>query len=110
MATMQSVLDLARSDLNDSSKTRNTDAELLSFANDGLAKAVVMRPDLNFGNYGTGTPYVDLTTASTFPLALEYRPAIANYIVFRAEGADDPTSSEQQAIQSLQLYMKDLGL
>lgn len=108
MATMQSVLDLARLDLNDAAKTRNLDSSMIQFANDGIAKAVVMRPDLNYGSYNTA--WVDLTTASAFPLPLEYRPGIANYIVMRCETADDPFAVEQRAIQGLKLFMSDLGL
>lgn len=107
MASMQSVLDLARFDLNDKDKVRNTDAAMIQFANDGIAKAVVIRPDLNWGNYSTA--YADLTTASAFPLPLEYRPAIANYIVLRCETADDAFAIEQRAIQGLKLYLNDLG-
>lgn len=106
--TVQSVMDLARLDLNDSAKTRNPDSSLIQFANDGIAKTLAIRPDLNYGNYN-GT-YADLTTASAFPLPLEYRPAIANYIVLRCETADDPFAVEQRAIQGLQMYLKDLGL
>ena len=108
MATMQSVIDLARLDLNDADKTRNSDVNMLAFANDGLAKAVVMRPDLNWGNYTTA--YADLTTASSFPLPLEYRPGIANYVVLRCETADDAFANEQRAIQGLKMFMMDLGL
>ena len=106
--SMQSVLDLARLDLNDSEKTRNPDANMLSFANDGIAKALTIRPDLKWGSYATA--YTDLSTASDFPLPLEYRPAIANYIVLRCETADDPFAIEQRAMQALKLYLSDLGL
>ncbi len=108
MATMQSVIDLARLDINDAAKTRNLDANMIQFANDGIAKAVVMRPDLNYGNYGTA--WADLTTASTFPLPLEYRPAIVNYIVMRCETADDTFANEQRAIQGLKMFLGDLGV
>lgn len=106
--TMQSVLDLARLDINDSGKTRNSDANMLSFANDGIAKALVIRPDLNWGNYSTA--YADLTTSSSFPLPLEYRPAISNYVVMRCESSDDPMAIEQRAVQALKLYLADLGI
>ena len=111
MATMQSVMDLARLDFNDSAKTRNPDANLIQYANDGIAKAYVIRPDLNWST-GTGYSYAyaDLTTSSTFPLPLEYRPAIANYIVLRCEVSDDPFAVEQRAIQALKLYLSDLGI
>lgn len=108
MATVQSVLDLARLDLDDADKTRNSDANLLQFANDGMAKAVVMRPDLKYGSYTTA--WADLTTASSFPLPLEYRPAIVNYVVMRAEVADDAFANEQRATQGLKMFLGDLGL
>ncbi len=106
--TMQSVMDLARLDINDAAKTRNTDVNLLRFANDGVAKALVMRPDLNWGSYNTA--YVDLAAGADFPLPLEYRPGIANYIVMRCEVADDPFAVEQRAIQGLKMFLGDLGL
>lgn len=108
MATIQSVIDLARLDLNDAGKTRNTDADMIQFANDGIAKAYVIRPDLRYGSYGTA--YADLTTASSFPLPLEYRPAIANYIVMRCETADDAFANEQRAIQGMKMFLNDLGV
>ena len=105
--TMQSVLDLARLDINDAAKQRNYDVNMMQFANDGIAKAVVLRPDLNYGNYSTA--FADLTTASAFPLPLEYRPAIANYIVLRCETADDEFAIEQRALQGLKLFLGDLA-
>lgn len=106
--TMQSVIDLARLDLNDADKIRNTDANMLRFANDGVAKSLVMRPDMNWGNFNSS--YVDLAAGAPFPLRLEYRPAIANYIVMRCETADDPFAVEQRAIQGLKLFLADLGV
>jgi hypothetical protein len=112
MATMQSILDEARLDLNDSASTdsdrRNPDANLLKYANDALAKAFVLRPDLNYGNYGS--TFADLTTASTFPLPLEYRPAVVNYVVHRCEGGDDQFVSDGRAALALKLYKEDLGV
>ena len=110
--TMQSVVDLARLDLNDSATTdamrRNKDSDMIKFANDGVAKVLVMRCDLNFGNYATA--YQDMALTDVFPLPLEYRPGIANYIVMRCESADDAFANEQRAIQGLTLFMKDLGM
>ena len=118
MATVQSVMDLARLDLNDLATgtivPRDSQADLLSYCNNAIAKAVTMRPDLNFGNYGTGTStvsdYTDLGTASTFPLDLEYRAPIAAYIVKRAQSGDDAYASSAKADQALVEYMKGLGL
>ena len=106
--TVQSVMDLARLDLNDSDKTRHPDADMIRFANDGIAKALVMRPDLNWGNFNSA--YVDYLATAEFPLPLEYRPGIANYIVMRCESADDPFAVEQRAIQGLKMFLGDLGV
>lgn len=101
-------MNLARVDINDTSTVRNAEANVLAFANDGIAKAYVIRPDLKYGSFGTA--YVDLVATSSFPLPLEYRPAIANYIVMRCEVSDDPFAVEQRAIQALKLYLSDLGI
>lgn len=116
--TMLSVLDLARFDLNDAKAVTSTstsdaacrtkDSELLQFANDGIARAMTIRPDLNFGNYA-GT-FADLTTASAFPLSLEYRRPIADFIVMNTETGDDPFANEQRAVQAMKLYLSGMGL
>lgn len=118
MATMQEVMDLARLDLNDLATgtiiPRYPQADMLKYANDGIALALSMRPDLSYGNYGTGTStadqFTDLTTTSTFPLQTVYRPAIANYIVMRAEEGDDAFAAQAKADEGLKMYMKGLGL
>ena len=118
MATVQDVMDLARLDINDlatgTTVPRIPQSDLLKYANDGIAKAVRLRPDLRFGSYGTGTgtasDFTDLTTASTFPLDLLYRPAIAAYIVERTQSGDDAYASQAKADQGLVEYMKGLGL
>ena len=118
MATMGDIVDQARIDINDLATgtivPRYPTSDLLKFANDGVAKAVRLRPDLRFGNYGTGTgtsqDYTDLTTGSTFPLDLLYRPAIAAYIVNRNQGGDDQFASQAKADAGLIEYMKGLGI
>ena len=93
------IIDEARATLIDVSGTPrwSRTAEMLAFANDGVAKTRVMRPDLNWGSYNTA--YVDLAAGAPFPFGLEYRPGIANYVVMRCEVADDPFAIEQRAIQ-----------
>ena len=106
MSTMQNIIDLSRLDLNDNGKVRYFDVDMLGYANDGIARAYELRPDLRFGSYGTA--YVDLTTASTFPLPIEYRPKIANYITFRCQTVDDEFVSSGLAQQSYTLFLKEL--
>ena len=118
MTIMQDILDLSRFDLNDpltivtasgtsTTVPRSTDDELLKFANDGIAKALVLRPDLYFGQWLT--PYTDLTSTSTFPLPIEYRPAIVSYVVARQQSGDDEFVIEQRADKSMTEFMKNLG-
>lgn len=107
-ATMQSVCDLSRGDMNDANKVRYPDSELIKFANDGIAKALVMRPDLNYGNYTQA--YADRLLTDDFPLTLEYRDPIAQYITMRAQTADDEFVNENRATQALKAYLVGLGL
>ena len=115
--TIQTIIDEARLDLGDSSTNPQTgsaitprypDSDLLRFANAGIAKAIVMRPDLNFGNYGTA--WVDVAATASFPLPIEYRAAIVAYTVFRNQSGDDPFAISQKADQNLVEYIKELGL
>jgi hypothetical protein len=115
--TVQDCLTAARLDLADATTNivtgsaitpRYPDSDLLKFANDGIATALTMRPDLNFGNYGTA--YVDLVATSSFPLPLEYRTAITSYIVFRNQSGDDAFALQGRADQNFAEYLKELGL
>ncbi len=104
---MQSVVDLARLDLNDAYKVRNTDLDMLSYANDGLARAYAIRPDMRWGAFGTA--FMDLGLTDQFPLNLEYRKAIADFVVACCETHDDPFAIEQRQIQAMKIFMNDLG-
>lgn len=106
--TMQSVLDLARHDLNDDAKVRYTDADMLKHANDGIAKAYVMRPDLRFGNYPTA--YTDLAATADCPLPIEYRQALASYVVWGMQSTDDAFVLDQRAEKSRKEFFNGLGL
>ena len=117
MALMSDVIYLARLDLSDMTTNSATqqaitprypDSDLLKFANDGIAKAYVIRPDLRFGSYGTA--FADLATTSSFPLPTEYRSAIAAYIVARNQSGDDAFVIEQRAEMEMQLYLHELGV
>lgn len=117
MSTLQDVVTLARIDLNDATTNpatgdaitpRYPDSDLLKFANDGIAKVLVMRPDLNFGNYATA--YADLTLSDPFPLPSEYRPAITAYVVARNQSGDDAFVISQRADKSMADFMRNLGI
>jgi hypothetical protein len=119
MSTLQDVVNIARYELNDPLTTitaagtstnipRQTDAQLLQFANDGIAKALVIRPDLYYGSWST--PYTDLQLTDIFPLPIEYRYAIASYMIARNQSADDEFVIEQRADKSMADFMKGLGV
>lgn len=116
MSTMQEVCDLARLDLNDSTTDpsgnavtpRYPTADLLKFANDGIARAYAMRSDLNFGNYATTLP--DLALTDPFPLPNEYRPAVTAYIVARNQSGDDEFVLQQRADKAMQDFIRNLGI
>lgn len=106
--TMQDIIDMARLDINDADKVRYEDVDLLKYANDAVAKTLVMRPDLNWGNYNT--QYQSLALTADFPLNPEYRRPIEAYVVAMAETGDDEFVVEQRAMQGLKEFMGGLGL
>ena len=106
--TVQSVLDLARGDLNDDDKIRYSDADLLKNFNDAVALAYSLRPDLRFGNYPTA--YTDLAATADCPLAIEYRQALASYIVWGAQSSDDAFVLDERAQKSLREFRSGLGI
>lgn len=105
---MQDIVDVARLDISDSSKDRYSDDEMLKYANDAIAQALVMRSDLNWGNYNT--QFQSLALTDDFPLNPEYRRAIEAYVVAMAETADDEFVNEGRAALGLKEYMSGLGL
>lgn len=103
---MQDILDLARNDVNDTAQSRYLDSDGIKYANDGIVRAMEIRPDLKFGSYGTA--YTDLTTASAFPLPIEFRAKIAHYVVFCWQSTDDEFVNDGTAKMSRDLYVKEL--
>lgn len=84
MATAQNILDLARDPLNDSTKTRWTDASLLLHLNQGLEQIRRARPDL----FSVWTEFA-LLVGDTVPLSAAYHQNLADYISARAFARDD---------------------
>lgn len=101
--TFQNLVDRARLPLNDSAKTRYTDAELLSYAVDAFLMLRRYRPDLHIGDW-TIDAWSGLALGSTFPNCPdEYLPIIADYVTARAEFKDDEhvVAERAQAFYSL---------
>ena len=111
---MQDVLDYARLSVNDTNSSRYTDAVGMKYANYGCARALEIRPDLRMGTsssisggFGYG-PWIDLVTTSSFPLGIEYKAKIANFVVFGWQSSDDEFVNDQTAAASYQLFLKEL--
>jgi hypothetical protein len=105
VATLQTVVDLARKPLNDDDATdanrRWPDATLLNAAVHGLLNAYRTRYDLFVG--GTA-PSISLALGSTFPLPDEFIQPLADFVTARAHGRDDESSDAGRAAAYLQLF------
>ena len=115
--TVQTVINDARLDLGDAATNvvtgsaitpRYPDADLLEFANAGIAKALTLRPDLKFGSYLT--TWTDVVATASFPLPIEYRAAVVSYVVHRAQSGDDAFVNTGKADKGLAAYVRELGL
>lgn len=104
--TMQQIVDLGRIPLNDTKKTRYSDANLLSFANAAVMRVYEIRPDLLFG-----TAYViasSLVSTGAFPLPDRFAQTVADYIGGRAELKDEDASTQARAQVLLNLFAAEL--
>lgn len=102
MPTMQELCDRARIPLNDESKDRYLDADLLGFGNAAIRRAYQLRPDLKFGAYSTD--YSDLSLTGTFPLPSYFLQPVADYIAGRMNTIDDEASNGERAVVLMQLF------
>ena len=108
MATMQTVVDLARVPLNDDNDgvdvgRRYPDATLLRFAIHGLLDFFRERSDVFIGQM-TAPPTLTMTLGSTFPIADEYIMPLADWVTYRAEMSDDENVDGQRAMSFSQFY------
>lgn len=107
MATLQDVCDRARIPLNDASKVRYPDAQLLGYANAGVRRIYEIRPDLRpLGSWGTDP--ADLTLVSTFPLENRLLQTLADYVSARAEMKDDDNVNSARAQAIAQMFVAEL--
>lgn len=108
--TMQSVVDMARMTLNDDDKARDTDADMLVYANAALDEVYKLRPDLFLGQY-TATALTDghqKALVDPFPIDARFRRAVADYIVGMAEVTDDEHQNSGRAGALLAKFEKGL--
>lgn len=95
MATMQNIIDSARVILQDSTKVRFSDTELLAHANVAVMEAYRLRPDLFFSSISA--PPTALVAGGTFPLPTYLEDAVAQFAAGRTELRGDLYSKEGRA-------------
>ena len=101
---MQDVIDIARQPLNDSSKTRYSDAVLLSYAISALLMLRNKRPDLFFGSFDSLPAMTNLTVSSNLPIDDEYAQPVADYVTARASSHDDDHVVSERAKLFFELF------
>lgn len=91
--TTTDVITSARSTLNDteSDSYRTSNEDLLKFVNDGLDEFFGMRPDLFIGNLelSAATEGHQLALGADLPIDGRMKRQLVDYVIFRAETADD---------------------
>ena len=104
--TYQSVVDLARIPLNDTDKTRYSDADLLAYANHAMLQLLKNRPDLYIGSYAS-LPDGQKILTDAFPLPVQYVQTVADYVTGRAEMSDDEHVDSGRAALFAKLFAMD---
>jgi hypothetical protein len=109
MATMQSVIDLARLDLNDDDKVRHPDTALLVFANNFIQESINQRPDWFFA-IANNLPSPTLALGAQFPVAETHMRACADYVIARANLRGTEESRMDAAAAYMQLAASSAGV
>ena len=81
---------------------RYTDPVLLGYLQDGVSRAFALRPDLRFGQFLLVSTALALGT--TFPLPVQHESVIADYVIFRAETADDENVNTNRETKHMQMF------
>lgn len=107
--TVQQVLDLARVPLNDASKARYLDAQLLGYYNAGMVRLYELRPDLLIGSNWSGSAFTLVTTttvaAATLPVNDRFAQPLADYMGARAEMKDEDAAVSGRATALMQMFV-----
>ncbi len=107
MATMQEIVDNARVILQDSTKVRYSDAELLEHVNAAVFEAYRLRPDLFFTS--VSAPPAALASGGTFPLPTFLEDTAAQYAAGRIEMRGDLYSKEGRGPSLMAAFVGALG-
>ena len=102
MATFETLINSSRVLLNDVDKIRYSDTQLLEYANEAIAEAKRIRPDLFFGKYKVAL--TEAVVSDDVPLSVEYHHYIKDYIISRSEFRDDEFAVDGRAGAFLQKY------
>jgi hypothetical protein len=102
MATFTNLTDSARVLLNDVDKVRYSDVQLLEYANEAIAEAKRIRPDLFLGSFTVALP--TYTGGQTVPVGSEYLQYLKDFVVSRAEFRDDEFTVDGRAATFLQKF------
>lgn len=105
--TMRQVVDRARIPLNDASKTRYSDDDLLGYANAAVKELQRERPDLFFGQF-SALPG-DKLIGENLPIDDRYMQPIADYVAARAELVDDEAAMQTKAGSFFALFKAAKG-
>lgn len=114
----QSVIDLARETLNDDTKVRWTDAECLKYLKDALDAVYKIRPDLFYGDYSFDSTTLTLdgdndetydADTDLFPINVNRRREVADYIIMRCETKDDEAVNNNRAVLAIEYFKEQLG-
>lgn len=107
--TAQTVVDLARKPLKDAAKARWSDADLLTYYNQGILMALDRRPELFVGSYAS-LPANAETLGSTFPLPARYLQAIADWITGSCDLEENEVADEGRADMMMKKFLIELGV
>lgn len=101
----QNVVNEARTYINDSLQQRFSDADLMTFLNNGILRLRLHRPDLFVGLFGSLPSEKTLADSLSFPE--EIYPAMVDYVVARAEAGNDESVLRQRAPEFYRLFLQD---
>lgn len=107
--TVQQVVDQARESLNDDDKIRYPDAECATYVNEGLRTMRLFAPYLFIGKFTTYTG-ADVALGGNIPLDDFWKPALVDFVIFRAQMKDEEYSEGGLAEASRRFWKEKIGV
>jgi hypothetical protein len=107
MATYADIIAEARVLLQDTvSPYRYSDAELLVGANDAVKIIRKVRPDIFLGQFSTAI--ADAILSTTFPIGLEYKKTVRDFVVAHGQLRDSEDVIATKAAMFIQMFKESL--